>query len=55
MSFIASQKAKGKFYGCVTGTFLAFSWGHWHHRLLANIPFRFSKIYTQIAMIAVII
>ena len=30
MAWIADQKPLGKFYGTLSGAFIAFSWGHFH-------------------------
>ena len=42
MTWIAEQKAKGKFVGATSGLFLALTWGHWHHRILAYFNLHFS-------------
>lgn len=52
MSFIAEQKPKGKFIGLMGGLFLAFSWGHWHDRILSYFRFSFNKRYTQFYIVA---
>jgi len=54
MSWIAEQKPKGKFFGLVTGLFLAASWGHWHDRIVSYLKFSFNRRYTQFYIIAVI-
>jgi hypothetical protein len=54
MSWIAEQKPKGKFMGLVAGSFLAYSWGHWHDRILSYFRFSFSRKYTQFYIVAVI-
>jgi type IV secretory pathway TraG/TraD family ATPase VirD4 len=53
MSWIAEQKPKGKFMGLVAGSFLAYSWGHWHDRIISYFRFGFSKRYTQFYIVAV--
>lgn len=53
MAWISEQKPKGKFYGFLAGSFLAFSWGHWHDRIFAQFGLRFSRFYTQLAIIGV--
>jgi hypothetical protein len=30
MAWLADQKPKGKLAGLFAGSFLAFTWGHWH-------------------------
>lgn len=53
MSWIAEQKPKGKFFGLLTGIFLAASWGHWHDRIVSYLKFSFNRRYTQFYIIAV--
>nr|BAJ97594.1 predicted protein [Hordeum vulgare subsp. vulgare] len=53
MAWISEQKPKGKFYGALAGSFLAFSWGHWHHRIAATFGLRCSKVYTQLAILGI--
>jgi len=53
MAWIAEQKPKGKFYGFLTGSFVAFSWGHWHDRTLAHFGIKCSRIYTQLVILGV--
>ena len=55
MSWIAQQKAKGKFVGASTGLFLALSWGHWHDRILGYFRLRFNQRFTQLGIIMVIL
>eukprot|EP00178_Gracilaria_changii_P022757 TRINITY_DN67866_c0_g1_i1.p1 TRINITY_DN67866_c0_g1~~TRINITY_DN67866_c0_g1_i1.p1 ORF type:complete len:140 (-),score=3.04 TRINITY_DN67866_c0_g1_i1:108-527(-) len=51
MSWIAQQKARGKFWGASTGLFLAISWGHWHDRILGYFRINYSKRLTQLGII----
>jgi hypothetical protein len=51
LSWIAQQKAKGKFFGATSGLFLALTWGHWHHRILAYFKLNFSMRFTQLGII----
>lgn len=53
MAWIADQKPKGKFLGAVGGSFLALSWGHWHHKIFGYYGIRCNKIYTQLAILGV--
>ena len=53
MSWIAQQKAKGKFIGASSGLFLALTWGHWHDRILGYFRVRFSPRLSQLAIIIV--
>jgi hypothetical protein len=53
MSWIADQKPKGKFIGLVTGTFLAFAWGHWHDRFTSYFRFNWNKRFSQFFFVAV--
>lgn len=53
MSWIAQQKAQGKFVGAASGLFLAVSWGHWHTRILSHFNFHFSQRFTQLGIIMV--
>lgn len=53
MSWISEQKPKGKFYGFLAGSFLAASWGHWHHKIFGYYGIRCNKIYTQLFIIGV--
>lgn len=54
MAWIADQRPKGKYWGFITGSFLAVAWGHWHYRIFAHLGLRCSKIYTQLAILGVI-
>eukprot|EP00178_Gracilaria_changii_P021035 TRINITY_DN6236_c0_g1_i1.p1 TRINITY_DN6236_c0_g1~~TRINITY_DN6236_c0_g1_i1.p1 ORF type:complete len:133 (-),score=9.75 TRINITY_DN6236_c0_g1_i1:297-695(-) len=51
MAWIADQKPLGKFVGVLTGSFVAYGWGHWHHRIFGSIGLRCSKLYTQLAIV----
>lgn len=53
MAWIADQKPKGKFLGFVGGSFLAFTWGHWHHKIFGYYGIKCNKIYTQLAILGV--
>ena len=53
MTWIAQQKAKGKFVGASLGLFLAFSWGHWHDRLTQLLRLNFNRRITQLGIIIV--
>lgn len=53
MTWIAEQKPRGKFYGALTGSFMAFAWGHWHDRIFAHFGFKCKRIYTQLAILSV--
>ena len=53
MSWIAQQKAKGKFIGASSGLFLALTWAHWHDRILGYFRVRFSPRLSQLAIIIV--
>jgi hypothetical protein len=53
MAWIADQKPRGKFYGFLSGSFVAFAWGHWHDRILAHIGLKCNRIYGQFAILAV--
>jgi hypothetical protein len=53
MAWIASQKPRGKFYGLVTGSFLAFAWGNWHDRIINYFNYSFSKRISQFGLITV--
>ena len=53
MAWIADQKPKGKFLGVVGGSFLALSWGHWHHKIFGYYGIKCNKLYTQLAILGV--
>ncbi len=53
MTWIADQKPLGKFLGFLGGSFLAFSWGHWHYRFFNSFGIKCSKLYTQLAILGV--
>ena len=53
MAWIADQKPAGKFYGTIAGSFVAFSWGHFHSRVFNSIGLKFNKCYTQLAILGV--
>ena len=53
MAWIGEQKPKGKFYGTLVGGFLAYSWGHWHHRVFRQFGITGGKIWSQLAIISV--
>ena len=53
MAWISEQKPKGKFYGFLAGSFLAFSWGHWHERIFGTFGIRCNRLYTQLAILGV--
>jgi hypothetical protein len=53
MAWIADQKPKGKFYGFLTGAFIAVSWGHWHYKIFNKLGIKCNKIYTQLAILGV--
>ena len=50
---MAEQKPRGKFYGFVTGSLVALSWGHWHDRIFAHFGIKGNRIYTQLAILGV--
>jgi len=54
MAWIAEQKPRGKFYGTLVGSFMAFAWGHWHERIFSHFGFKCKRIYTQLAIISVL-
>ena len=51
MAWVCQQKAKGKFVGAASGLFLAFSWGHWHDRIMPYLGLRFNRRFTQLGII----
>jgi len=53
MAWIADQKPLGKFVGVISGSFIAYGWGHWHHRIFGSIGLKCSKLYTQLAIVGV--
>lgn len=53
LAWIAQQKPRGKFFGALTGTFLALSWGHWHDRVFGYFGIKCKRIYTQLAIVGV--
>lgn len=53
MAWIADQKPLGKFFGTLSGAFIAFTWGHFHERFFGSIGLKFSRRYTQVAIIGV--
>ena len=55
MAWISEQKPKGKFYGLLSGSFLAWTWSHWHQRIFAHMGINCSKLYFQLAVIGVAI
>lgn len=54
MSWIAEQKPRGKFYGLLSGSFLALTWGHWHDRIMQHFGIKCKRYYTQLALIGVL-
>jgi hypothetical protein len=53
INWMAEQKPRGKFYGTLTGTFMAITWGHWHDRITTHFGFKCKRIYTQLAILGV--
>lgn len=53
MAWIADQKPKGKFYGTLSGSFMALCWGHWHDRIFAHFGVKCNRVYTQVAILGV--
>lgn len=53
MTWIAQQKAKGKFMGATAGLFMGVAWGHWHDQLLSRFRLNFNKRLTQLGIIMV--
>lgn len=54
MSWIAQQQPKGKVLGLIAGSFLAFSWGHWHDRAAAYFRITWSKRVSQFFILSVL-
>src|SRR4051812_27917431 len=55
MAWLADQKSMGKFYGALAGGFVALTWGHWHHRIMAHFNVNCSKVYTQLVFLGVFV
>jgi hypothetical protein len=53
MTWISEQKPKGKFFGFLSGSFMALTWGHFHERIFSHFGIKCSKIYTQLAILGV--
>lgn len=53
MTWIANQKPMGKFYGFLSGSFMAVAWGHWHNRIFAHFGIKCNRIYTQLFILGV--
>ncbi|MCB0370983.1 MAG: hypothetical protein KDD45_16570 [Bdellovibrionales bacterium] len=53
MAWIADQKPLGKFLGTITGTFVAATWGHFHHRIFRSIGLKCNKLYFQLFVVGV--
>lgn len=53
MTWIANQKPMGKFYGFLSGSFMAAAWGHWHNRIFAHFGIKCNRIYTQLFILGV--
>ena len=53
MAWIADQKPLGKFVGVLSGSFVAFGWGHFHHRIFGSIGLKCNKLWTQLAIVSV--
>jgi len=53
MAWISEQKPKGKFYGFLSGSFMALTWGHFHERIFSHFGIKCSRIYTQLAILGV--
>ena len=53
IAWIADQKPRGKFYGLVSGTFVAVTWQHWYKRMLASFGLRTGLKWVQALIIAV--
>jgi hypothetical protein len=55
MAWISEQKPKGKFYGVLSGSFMALTWGHFHERIFSHLGIKCNRIYTQLAILGVFI
>jgi hypothetical protein len=55
MTWISQQKPQGKFYGVLGGSFLAFTWGHFHERIFGQFGIKCNRIYTQLAILGVLL
>ena len=53
MAWIADQKPLGKFYGALSGSFVALTWGHFHNKIFGSIGLKFPRYYTQLAILGV--
>ena len=53
MAWIADQKPMGKFFGALTGGFIALAWGHWHDRIMKHFGLKCSKVYSQLFVLGV--